>query len=360
MEVGVGAVDLDRLVPDHRVRAGDRLPVELAEARLARGVDEPEGVHAEALHHPVAARDRAVRHHPHQHVRRLGHQRDEVPERVVRRRRLRHRVVRLGLDGVDEVGELHRVLDEEHRDVVADDVPVAFVGVELDGEAAHVARQVERAALAGDGREAHEHRRALAGLGERRRARDRRQVLVALEVAVRRRAARVDDPLGDALVVEVGDLLAEDEVFHQRRPAQAGLERVLVVGDGDAHVGRQRLAARVDADAVERLVAGVVALRRLAAADLGRASRPRSPCWRRRSGRAARPAGPAAARGRGEAVLAGLERIRRHRRGGRLGADLLRRQALLRRACRAGRRRLAPARRSTGRRRSPARCRRLP
>ena len=35
MEVGVGAVDLDGLVPDHRVRAGDRLPVELAEARLA-------------------------------------------------------------------------------------------------------------------------------------------------------------------------------------------------------------------------------------------------------------------------------------------------------------------------------------
>ena len=35
MEVGVGAVDLDGFVPDHGVRAGDRLPVELAEARLA-------------------------------------------------------------------------------------------------------------------------------------------------------------------------------------------------------------------------------------------------------------------------------------------------------------------------------------
>ena len=76
------------------------------------------------------------------------------------RRRLRHRVVRLGLHGVDEVGELHRVLDEEHRDVVADEVPVALVGVELHREAAHVARGVGRAALAGDGREAHEHRRA--------------------------------------------------------------------------------------------------------------------------------------------------------------------------------------------------------
>ena len=90
MEVGIGAGDLHRLVPVERVRAGDRVPVELHEARLALGVDEAEGVHAEALHHAVAARNRAVGHHPHQHVRRLRHQRDEVPERVVRGRRLRH------------------------------------------------------------------------------------------------------------------------------------------------------------------------------------------------------------------------------------------------------------------------------
>ena len=166
-----------------------------------------------------------------QHVGGLGHQGDEVPEGVVRGRGLRHLVVRLGLDRVDEVGELHRVLDEEHRDVVADQVPVAFVGVELDREAAHVARQVGRAALAEHGREAHEHRRALAGFGERRRLGDRAERVVALEVAVRRRAARVHHALGDALVVEVGDLLAQDEVLEQRRPAQARLERVLVVGD---------------------------------------------------------------------------------------------------------------------------------
>ena len=47
-----------------------------------------------------------------------------------------------------------------------------------------------------------------------------RQRLVALEEAVGRRAARVDDPLGDPLVVEVGDLLAEDEVLQQRGPAR--------------------------------------------------------------------------------------------------------------------------------------------
>ena len=55
--------------------------------------------------------------------------------------------------------------------------------------------------------------------------------LVALEVAVRGGAARVHDALGNALVIEVRDLFAQDEVFEQRRAAQARLQRVLVVGD---------------------------------------------------------------------------------------------------------------------------------
>ena len=138
---GILAGDLLRLVPHHRVHAEQRLPVELDEARLALGVDEAEGVDAEAFHHAQAARDGPVRHDPHDHVHRLGHERDEVPERVVGGRGLRHLVVRLRLHGVDEIGKLHRVLDEEDGDVVAHEVEVAFVGVELDGEAAHVARR---------------------------------------------------------------------------------------------------------------------------------------------------------------------------------------------------------------------------
>jgi hypothetical protein len=43
---------------------------------------------------------------------------------------------------------------------------------------------------------------------------------LVFEVAVRGRAARMHDALGNALVVEVRDLLAQDEVFEQRRPAQ--------------------------------------------------------------------------------------------------------------------------------------------
>ena len=44
-------------------------------------------------------------------------------------------------------------------------------------------------------------------------------------------AAGVHDALGDALVVEVEDLLAEVEVLEERRAAVARSQRVLVVGD---------------------------------------------------------------------------------------------------------------------------------
>jgi hypothetical protein len=55
-----------------------------------------------------------------------------------------------------QVGKLHRILDEEHRHVVPDQIPVAFVGIELDGETTHVARSVHGASAAGHGGKAHE------------------------------------------------------------------------------------------------------------------------------------------------------------------------------------------------------------
>ena len=152
--------------------------------------------------------------------------------------RLRIAAIGLHLHRMDQVGELDRVLDEEDRDVVADQVPVALLGVELDREAAHVARRVHRAGAAGHGGEAHEHLGLLADLGQDLGARVLGQRLGQLEVAVRRRAAGVNDALGDPLVVEVLDLLAQDEVFQQRRAAPTGLQRVLVVADRDAMVGR--------------------------------------------------------------------------------------------------------------------------
>ncbi len=164
IEVGILARDQLRFVPHQRAHALQRLPVELHEARHALGIDQPEGMDAEAFHGGEAAREGAVAHHPHQHVGAFRRQRHEVPEGVVRRLRLRDLVVRLGLHRMDQIGKLVGVLDEEHRHVVADQVPHAVLGIELHGEAAHVARRVGRAARARHGREAHEDRRR-DGLG---------------------------------------------------------------------------------------------------------------------------------------------------------------------------------------------------
>ena len=129
------------------------LEVELDPGALVCGVDEAEGVAAEAVHVAIARRDAAIAHDDRDLVQRLGQQRPEVPV-VVGAAQVGARVA---LHGVVEVGELERIAQEEHRRVVADQIPVAFFGVELHGEAADIALGIGRAALAGDGREAREH-----------------------------------------------------------------------------------------------------------------------------------------------------------------------------------------------------------
>ena len=161
----------------------------------------------------------------------LGVQRHEIPERVVCRLRLRDLPVGLGLAGVDDVGELDAVLNEEHRDVVADQVEVALVGVELDRETSGVAHGISGPARAEDGREPAEDLSLLALLSQEAGLGDRGGGAVGLEYAVRRCAAGVHDALRDALVVEVRDLLPQVEVLEQCRSPVACLERVVGVGE---------------------------------------------------------------------------------------------------------------------------------
>ena len=116
------------------------LPVVLDEHGLAGGVDHPVRVDAEALHEAVVGRDAARAEQPREHVHRLGRQAHEVEDAV----RLLAERDRIRLQGVDHVRELDRVPDEEHRQVVADEVPVAVLGLELHREAAGVAGRPRR------------------------------------------------------------------------------------------------------------------------------------------------------------------------------------------------------------------------
>jgi hypothetical protein len=76
----------------------------------------------------------------------------------------------------------------------------------------------------------------------------------ACAIAMGARAARVDHALGNPLMVETDDLLAEDEVLEERRPSVACFQRVLIIVDPQSLVRREVLAIRAHAKLVERLL----------------------------------------------------------------------------------------------------------
>lgn len=127
----------------------------------------------------------------------------------------------LGLDRVDKVRELDGILDEEHRHIVANQVVVALPRVELDGKAAHITCQVRGAAGARYGGEASEHGRLRTRALQKIRRCVVGQRFVQLKVAVGGGTARMDHSLGNALMVEVSNLLAQQEILQQRRAAHA-------------------------------------------------------------------------------------------------------------------------------------------
>jgi len=43
---------------------------------------------------------------------------------------------------MDQVWELHGILDEEDRDVVSNQIPVALLGIELDGKPSNIANGI--------------------------------------------------------------------------------------------------------------------------------------------------------------------------------------------------------------------------
>ncbi len=142
--------------------------------------------------------------------------------------------------GMNQVRELDRILNEKHRDVVADKVPVAVLGIELDRKSADIARRIVRTCTARDGREPHEYGARRAGFLQDARLGQFGDRVGAFEHPVRARSARVNDPLRDALVVEMEDLLTQDEVFEQRWTARTSLETVLVVGNAVPEIVGQR------------------------------------------------------------------------------------------------------------------------
>jgi hypothetical protein len=146
---------------------------------------------------------------------------------------------------VDEVGELDGVPDEEDRSVVADEVVIALLGIELQREAARVTHRVRRTEIAGHRGEAEERLGLLPGSSEELRPGVPRHVGGQREGAVGPRTARVHDALRNAFAIEVRQLLQKELVLDQgRSPGTSGLT-LLVVRDRGAGFRRQRTGGPV-------------------------------------------------------------------------------------------------------------------
>ena len=57
-----------------------------------------------------------------------------------------------------EIGELNCILDEEDRNIVAHQIPVSLVGIELDGEASYISNGVRTPFTPLDGGETDKNR----------------------------------------------------------------------------------------------------------------------------------------------------------------------------------------------------------
>src|SRR5664279_5733190 len=140
------------------------------------------------------------------------------------RRGLREAPIGLHLHRVDEVREFDRVLNEKDRDIVADQIPVAFLGIELDGKTANVPWSIDRTGSARDSRESCEEFGALTAFGQDLRGRISAKRLCECEIAMHSGPAGMHNALRNPFMIEVVDLFTEDEVFEKCRARSAGLQ----------------------------------------------------------------------------------------------------------------------------------------
>ena len=116
--------------------------MEAYKGRFSFGVNQAEGVNTKSFHGAIAARNAAVGHRPHHVMQGFRLQGDVIPEGVVRALTLRDSPVWLRFHRMDKVGEFVRILQEEDRCVVADQIEDTLFGVELGGETANIAHGI--------------------------------------------------------------------------------------------------------------------------------------------------------------------------------------------------------------------------
>ena len=131
---------------------------------------------------------------------------------------------------MDHVRELDRIANKERGEVIADQVPVTFGGIELGGEAPWVTQGFRGVVAMHHSREAHEHRCGFTG-GEYFGLGQVAEVVGHGEGAMGARAACVHHALRNAFAVEALQLLDQLHILQQHRAIGAGGLGVLVITD---------------------------------------------------------------------------------------------------------------------------------
>src|ERR1700730_17146533 len=97
--------------------------------------------------------------------------------------------------------------------MVSDDVPISFLGVELESGPADVSLRIGCPAFPSDGRKANEHRRLLSKLRENRCLGVLCDVVSRRESSMRSPTFGVHPALGNDLAVKVSELLDQPDVL---------------------------------------------------------------------------------------------------------------------------------------------------
>src|SRR5690606_18891904 len=129
---------------------------------------------------------------------------------------------------MNEIRKLDRVAHEEHRRVVANQIPVAFLSVEFQGKAAHIALSVRSPHLAGNSGKTCQHWRAATRL-ERLGPGILGNIAGDDQCPIGTPPFGVDCTLRNALAVLMTQFFNELVILHQKRAALACTKGVLVV-----------------------------------------------------------------------------------------------------------------------------------
>ena len=162
---------------------------------------------------------------------------------------------------MDNIGEINGILNEEDGNVVSNDVPVAFIGVQFQSEATSVTNSVGTTTATQHIRETLEQRCRAASVGENLCACVLFQTLVHLEGTEGTSTTSVNDTPGDTLMVEAMDLLAAHVVLQQLKASVVfggDLEPVVGVGLFHAKVGGDHVAFGMVVDGILLEVGGLL------------------------------------------------------------------------------------------------------